>query len=58
MIELLKQKFFGKEFPINKIYMEYIKDKHHVHMNATRWSTLTEFAYHLERLLKQINKYI
>lgn len=48
-VELLKQKFFGRSFPINKIYMEYIKDKHHIHMNATKWSTLSEFAYYLER---------
>lgn len=29
--------------------MEFIKDKKHTHMNATKWTTLTEFAYHLER---------
>ena len=27
----------------------YIQDKHHLHMNATRWVTLTEFIKHLGR---------
>jgi Domain of Kin17 curved DNA-binding protein len=33
----------------NNIYQEYIRDKHHLHMNATRWVTLTEFVKHLGR---------
>lgn len=31
----------------NNIYQEYIRDKHHLHMNATRWVTLTGFIQHL-----------
>ena len=31
----------------NNIYQEYIRDKHHLHMNATRWVTLTAFVKHL-----------
>jgi DNA/RNA-binding protein KIN17 len=31
------------------VYQEYIQDKHHLHMNATRWVTLTEFVKHLGR---------
>jgi hypothetical protein len=31
------------------VYQEYIADKGHLHMNATRWVTLTEFAKHLGR---------
>jgi DNA/RNA-binding protein KIN17 len=31
------------------VYQEYIQDKHHLHMNATRWVTLTEFIKHLGR---------
>ena len=31
------------------VYNEYIADKHHVHMNSTKWLTLTEFVKHLGR---------
>jgi DNA/RNA-binding protein KIN17 len=29
--------------------IRYIRDKEHVHMNATKWSSLTEFTKHLGR---------
>lgn len=31
------------------VYNEYIADRHHIHMNATRWLTLTEFVKYLGR---------
>ncbi|GIL98645.1 hypothetical protein Vretimale_4033 [Volvox reticuliferus] len=31
------------------VYNEYITDRHHIHMNATRWLTLTEFVKYLGR---------
>ncbi|KAF5843109.1 splicing factor-like protein [Dunaliella salina] len=31
------------------VYNEYINDRHHIHMNATRWLTLTEFVKYLGR---------
>ncbi|KXZ52610.1 hypothetical protein GPECTOR_9g655 [Gonium pectorale] len=31
------------------VYNEYITDRHHVHMNSTRWLTLTEFVKYLGR---------
>ncbi|GLI58405.1 hypothetical protein VaNZ11_000107 [Volvox africanus] len=31
------------------VYNEYITDRHHVHMNATRWLTLTDFVKYLGR---------
>jgi len=34
----------------NNVYQEFIHDKDHLHMNATRWVTLTEFVKHLGRL--------
>jgi hypothetical protein len=34
---------------VNQVYQEYIQDKHHLHMNSTRWVTLTEFTKHLGR---------
>jgi DNA/RNA-binding protein KIN17 len=33
----------------NQVYQEHIADKSHLHMNATRWVTLTEFVKHLGR---------
>ena len=33
----------------NRFYNEYIADKEHVHMNATKWQTLTEFVKYLGR---------
>ena len=38
-----------KQVHMNKFYQEVIADKEHVHMNSTRWSSLTEFAKHLGR---------
>jgi hypothetical protein len=31
----------------NKVYNEYIANRNHTHMNATIWSTLTEFVQYL-----------
>ncbi|ORY06531.1 domain of Kin17 curved DNA-binding protein-domain-containing protein [Clohesyomyces aquaticus] len=39
------EKFIGA----NKYYNEYIRDKEHVHMNATKWPSLTEFCKYLGR---------
>lgn len=33
----------------NIIYNEYISDRQHIHMNATRWETLTDFTKWLGR---------
>lgn len=38
-----------KEIHINKFYQEVIARKDHVHLNATRWHSLTEFAKYLGR---------
>ncbi len=31
------------------VYNEYIADRHHIHMNSTKWLTLTEFVKYLGR---------
>lgn len=31
----------------NTVYQDYIRDRDHVHMNSTRWTTLTEFVKEL-----------
>ena len=33
----------------NQVYQEYIAERHHVHMNATMWNTLTTFCKYLGR---------
>lgn len=42
-------RFGTKRVFANRVYQEFIQDKQHLHMNATRWVTLTEFAKHLGR---------
>ncbi|XP_074649981.1 DNA/RNA-binding protein KIN17-like [Tubulanus polymorphus] len=43
-IELLKRRFGTKRVNANQVYQEYISYREHVHMNATKWLTLTEFV--------------
>lgn len=46
---LLRTAHGEKQVQINHFYQEYIGNKEHVHMNATKWPSLTEFAKHLGR---------
>ncbi|KAG5643341.1 hypothetical protein DXG03_001060 [Asterophora parasitica] len=48
-VSLLSRRFGTKRVRANQVYQEYIADKTHLHMNATRWVTLTEFVKHLGR---------
>ncbi|KAJ4389108.1 hypothetical protein N0V93_006570 [Gnomoniopsis smithogilvyi] len=38
-----------KAVHVNHFYQEYIQNKEHVHMNSTRWPSLTEYAKYLGR---------
>jgi len=38
---LLKTRFGTRRVHANQVYQEYIKDRHHLHMNSTRWVTLS-----------------
>ncbi|KKK15880.1 hypothetical protein P175DRAFT_0490787 [Aspergillus ochraceoroseus IBT 24754] len=38
-----------KKVHINQFYQQVIADKEHIHMNATKWKSLTQFAAHLGR---------
>lgn len=40
-LDIVRRQFGGKRVHANVVYQEYIKEKEHVHMNATRWHTLT-----------------
>ncbi|CAN3501022.1 hypothetical protein DICA1_C18426 [Diutina catenulata] len=46
-LRLLKITHGTKAVDANRFYQEYIADKNHVHMNATRWSSLSQFVRYL-----------
>ncbi|GAA5948302.1 hypothetical protein JCM3765_001362 [Sporobolomyces pararoseus] len=48
-VALLSRRWGTKRVRVNQVYQEYIQDKNHLHMNATRFLSLTEFAKHLGR---------
>jgi len=48
-LALLSRRWGTKRVKANTVYQEYIQDKNHLHMNATRWVSLTEFIKHLGR---------
>ena len=48
-VSLLRTAHNEKWISANKFYNEYIRDKEHVHMNATKWPSLSEFTKHLGR---------
>ena len=48
-LQLLRTSHGEKKININHFYQEYIHNKEHVHMNATRWPSLTEYAKYLGR---------
>lgn len=48
-MELVRRRFGTKRVLANKVYQEYIQDKNHIHMNATRWLTLSDYVKWLGR---------
>jgi DNA/RNA-binding protein KIN17 len=48
-LALLSRRWGTKRVRANQVYQEFIQDKHHSHMNATRWVTLTGFVQYLGR---------
>ncbi|KAI1643142.1 domain of Kin17 curved DNA-binding protein-domain-containing protein [Daldinia loculata] len=48
-LQLLRTSHGEKQVQINHFYQNYIANKEHVHMNATKWHSLTDFAKHLGR---------
>jgi len=43
-VGILKRQFGTKRVNANRVYQEYIADREHIHMNGTRWVTLTGFV--------------
>ena len=50
----LKMRHGTKKVNANNVYQEVIADKEHIHMNATHWTTLTEFVQYLGKTGKCI----
>ncbi|ODV90411.1 hypothetical protein CANCADRAFT_106311 [Tortispora caseinolytica NRRL Y-17796] len=48
-VTLLRTTHGEKPIKANQFYQEYIRNKSHIHMNATRWNSLTEFIKYLGR---------
>ncbi|XXH00595.1 vesicle coat component [Hypoxylon texense] len=48
-MQLLRTSHGEKQVQINQFYQNYIANKEHIHMNATKWHSLTEFAKYLGR---------
>jgi DNA/RNA-binding protein KIN17 len=48
-VNLLKTTHGEKKVHLNQFYQQVIADKEHIHMNATKWKSLTQFAAHLGR---------
>src|SRR5579871_4735566 len=48
-IRLLRTSHVEKAVHINQFYQEYIRDKNHIHMNASRWHSLTEYGKYIGR---------
>ena len=48
-VKLLRTSHGEKKVDANHFYQEYIRDRHHMHQNATKWASLTEIVKHLGR---------
>ncbi|KAF0893558.1 hypothetical protein E2562_026974 [Oryza meyeriana var. granulata] len=48
-LTLLRRTHRHSRIAATVVYNEFIADSHHVHMNSTRWATLTEFVKFLGR---------
>ena len=46
-IDILSSRHNTKRVLANVVYNEYIQDRNHVHLNATKWPTLTGFIMYL-----------
>ncbi|SCV06196.1 LANO_0H24212g1_1 [Lachancea nothofagi CBS 11611] len=48
-LRLLRLSHGEKQIEANKFYNEFIQDRDHIHMNATRFHSLTKFVLHLSK---------
>ncbi|RMZ91977.1 hypothetical protein DV736_g773, partial [Chaetothyriales sp. CBS 134916] len=55
-LQLLRTGHGEKKVNLNHFYQEYIANKEHIHMNSTKWPSLTEFAKHLEEQIRRARR--
>ncbi|KAJ2781185.1 hypothetical protein GGI15_003285 [Coemansia interrupta] len=48
-ISILSRRYGTKAVDANQVYQELIADRQHLHMNATKWDTLSDFVMYLGR---------
>ncbi|OAD69073.1 C2H2-type zinc finger transcription factor, partial [Phycomyces blakesleeanus NRRL 1555(-)] len=48
-LSILSRRHGTKRIFANQVYQEYISDREHLHMNATKWTSLSEFVKYLGR---------
>lgn len=48
-MELMRRSHPRARVAAKNVYNEFIADKYHVHMNSTKWYTLTEFVKYLSK---------
>ncbi|KAG0293360.1 hypothetical protein BGZ96_002937 [Linnemannia gamsii] len=46
-MKLLSTRYGTRRVNANLVYQEFIADRTHLHMNATKWASLSEFTMHL-----------
>jgi len=51
-LETLKRRHSTMKVNANHVYQEVIRERHHIHMNATCWATLSDFVQYLGRMHK------
>lgn len=51
-MKLMKTRYSKTKVLANKVYNDVIHDRNHIHMNSTRWTTLTEFIHYLSNTNK------
>eukprot|EP00764_Aduncisulcus_paluster_P007877 gnl/Carplike_NY0171/2570_a3452_422.p1 GENE.gnl/Carplike_NY0171/2570_a3452_422~~gnl/Carplike_NY0171/2570_a3452_422.p1 ORF type:complete len:232 (-),score=29.95 gnl/Carplike_NY0171/2570_a3452_422:522-1217(-) len=48
-VAVLSKRYRDRTVNANRVYNEYIQDKHHVHMTSTKWVTLSSFCKDLAK---------
>ncbi|KAJ2762633.1 hypothetical protein IWQ56_004999, partial [Coemansia nantahalensis] len=48
-ISVLSRRYGTKQVVANQVYQEIVADREHLHMNATKWDTLSDFVKYLGR---------
>ncbi|KAJ1963202.1 hypothetical protein GGI12_002198 [Dipsacomyces acuminosporus] len=48
-LSILSRRYGTKKTHANQVYQEIVQDRQHLHMNATKWDTLSDFVMYLGR---------